>query len=69
MCALAASMCVVAGDIRVYDLGNPDGVAEAFLWHVTSTPSVVVVDSSGRERAAWHGAVPEMGELTRVLAN
>lgn len=69
MCPVAISACEVAGNLSVYDLDNPDGRAEAFVWRVTSAPSVVVVDSSGREHAAWHGAMPEMGDLTSLVAN
>ena len=55
--------------VEYFDLGEVDGLAEAAFFGVMSTPTVLVVDSSGVEVAAWRGSVPEPGRIRAVLAN
>jgi hypothetical protein len=55
--------------LSVYNVGDMAGLAEASSWSVIATPSVLVVDSSGREVAGWRGEAPAAAQLYAVLAN
>lgn len=55
--------------LLVYNLGDMMGLAEASVWGVDLTPSVIVVDSAGREVAGWRGEAPEPSQLRAILAN
>lgn len=68
-CPAARAACEGITNLTVYDVGDIRGIAEASLLRVASVPSVVVVDSSGREVAAWRGATPDASDLRAVLAN
>ena len=52
-------------EVYSYDLDNPDGLAEAAMFNVMSTPSVIVVNNKGdREIKSWRGSVPSKEEVT-----
>lgn len=55
--------------LSVYDLTDPMGFAEAAALRVDIAPSVLVLDSSGREVAAWRGETPNASDLRAVLAH
>jgi hypothetical protein len=57
------------GDLTVYSLSEMDGLAAASAHGIDRTPSMVVVDSGGREVAAWRGTLPGVAELRALLAN
>ncbi|MDO9556933.1 MAG: thioredoxin family protein [Coriobacteriia bacterium] len=56
-------------NVSVYDVDSIDGLAEASFHGVLSTPSILVLDSSGHEVAAWRGEAPDPAALYTVLAN
>lgn len=68
-CPAAMAVCEGISNLSVYDLSDMRGIAEASLLGVASTPSIVVVDSSGREVAGWRGTTPDPSDLRAVLAN
>ena len=68
-CAQAAHACEGLTNLSIHDLGDIDGIAAASPYAVSSAPSIVVVDSSGREIAAWRGLAPDPADLRAVLAN
>lgn len=68
-CPRALAACKDFEDITVFDLTRFDGMAEAAIHAVVEAPSVVVLDSDGREIAAWRGAVPDRERLRSLLAN
>ncbi len=55
--------------VEVYDIDAVEGLAEASFWGVLSTPSLLVVDTSGQEIRSWRGDVPDRAELRELLAN
>lgn len=55
-------------DVEVYDLSEVDGLAEAAFHSVLATPTVLVVDSSGSEIAAWRGQAPQRSALRAAVA-
>ncbi len=68
-CPAAKRACEGLANVTVYDVGSIDGLAEASFHNVLATPSVVVLDSAGREIAAWRGDAPDPSALHRLLAN
>lgn len=65
----ARRACEGIANLSVYDMGDLQGLSEASSLGVKITPTVVVVDSAGREVAAWRGRAPEPSEIRAVLAN
>lgn len=68
-CPAALAACEGLINLSVYDLAEVQGIAEASSLGVRNTPSVVVIDSAGREVAAWRGQAPAAAEIRAVLAN
>lgn len=68
-CPEAMRACEGIANLSVYDLSDMRGIVEATTFGVQLTPSVLVVDSSGREVAAWRGTAPEAADIRAVLAN
>ena len=68
-CPAVRAACEGISNLSVYDVGDLRGIAEASLLGVASVPTIVVVDSSGREVAAWRGTTPDPSDLRAVLAN
>lgn len=69
LCPAARRACDGIVNLSVYDVGDVDGLAEASLWGVLTTPSVLVVDSTGREVARWGGQPPDPSELRSLLSS
>ncbi|MBN1192540.1 MAG: thioredoxin family protein [Coriobacteriia bacterium] len=68
-CPAARRACEGISNVSVYDVGDLQGMAEASEFGVQAVPSVVVIDSSGREVAGWRGETPDAAELRAILAN
>jgi len=68
-CPAARAACEGIANLSVYDIGDLSGIAEASLLGVSTVPTILVVDSSGREVAAWRGITPKPSDLRAVLAN
>ena len=68
-CPAAIRACDGVAELSVYDLTEPSGYAEASAARVDSTPSVLILDSSGREIAAWRGEAPAESDIRAVLAH
>ena len=68
-CPAARAACEGIANLSVYDISDLTGIAEASLLGIASVPSIVVVDSAGREIAAWRGTTPDPSDLRAVLAN
>ena len=68
-CPAARAACEGISNLSIYDVSDISGITEASLLGVTGVPSIVVVDSSGREIAAWRGTTPDPSDLRAVLAN
>lgn len=62
-CPAARKTCEGFNGVEVFNVGEIVGSAEAHLYGVLSTPSVLVVDDVGREVAGWRGHAPERARL------
>ena len=68
-CPAAKRACEGIDDLQVFDIASIDGLAEASFYGVMATPSVLVVDASGNEIAAWRGESPDADALHSLIAN
>ncbi len=68
-CPAALRACDGIADLSVYDLTEPSGFAEASASRVDQAPSVLVLDSAGREVAAWRGQAPAASDIRAILAH
>lgn len=68
-CPAARRACEGITNLSVYDVGDMMGFAEASTLGVRDIPSIVVVDSSGREVAGWRGETPDPAAIRAVLSN
>lgn len=67
-CPAAKRACEGVDGVQVYDISEMDGLAEAAFHSVLSTPTVLVVDTSGNEVASWRGEAPDRSDLLRAIA-
>jgi arsenate reductase-like glutaredoxin family protein len=70
-CALAKEIGKQLKDMGIkveyYNIKEADGLAEAALFAVMATPSIVVTDSQGKEKASWRAEVPDIEEIKKAL--
>jgi hypothetical protein len=67
-CPAAKRACEGIDAVEVFDVASVDGLAEASFYTVLATPTVLVVDTNGREVAGWRGESPDRSALMAVLA-
>jgi len=56
-------------DVQIYNVDELDGLTEATFHGVLSTPSVLLLDSSGFEVFSWRGTAPDPVQLRSMLAS
>jgi len=52
-------------DVELYSLDEADGLAEASMYDVMSTPSIIVCDKEGSEERSFRGEVPSEEEILK----
>lgn len=52
--------------VERYNTSDPDGLAEATLYDVLTTPAIVIVEA-GVEKKSWRGEVPSPDEIKKEL--
>ncbi len=53
--------------VSYLNIGDPEGLAEAAMYGIMGTPSLVVVDDSGTELVSWKSEVPPKEEVEKAL--
>ncbi|MHB0975979.1 MAG: thioredoxin domain-containing protein [Candidatus Aquicultorales bacterium] len=53
--------------VEFYNVDEVDGLAEAAFFGVLATPTIIVTDGAGKERASWRDGVPTKEELESCL--
>jgi hypothetical protein len=53
-------------DVIYYNTKEPDGLAEAVMFDVMSTPSVIVCDAKGSEIIGWRGLTPSVDDIMKI---
>ena len=56
-------------DVRIFNVDDLDGLTEATFYGILSTPSVLLLDSSGSEVFSWRGTVPDPAHLRSMMAS
>lgn len=54
--------------VIVYNIDEMNGFAEASLHSVLATPSVLVLDSGGKEVGGWRGEIPSASDVRNLVA-
>lgn len=49
--------------VEMYNMDEPDGLAEASMYDVMSTPSIIITDKQGDEEKAYRGEVPSLEDI------
>lgn len=66
-CAAVKTSLAGFENVEYYDLGDPDGLAEAAFYSIMATPSVVISKTDGTEVVAFRGDVPSKKVLQKWL--
>lgn len=53
--------------VEEYDVGTPEGLAEASFFSVQATPSCVIVDAEDNAVADFRGEVPDAATLRQIM--
>ena len=56
-------------EVQYCDVDTVDGLTEACLYQVMSTPSLVVIDEKGEEIESWKGILPEIDFIRKKISN
>ncbi|MDD3631535.1 MAG: thioredoxin family protein [Atribacterota bacterium] len=56
-------------EVQYCDVDTVDGLTEACLYQVMSTPSLVVIDEKGEEIESWKGILPEIDYIRKKISN
>jgi len=56
-------------EVQYCDVDTVDGLTEACLYQVMSTPSLVVIDEKGEEVESWKGILPEIDYIRKKISN
>lgn len=52
-------------DVVYYNIKEPDGLSEAVMYDLMSTPSVIVCDENGNELSGWRGNIPSVNDVKK----
>ena len=53
--------------VEHYDISGVDGLAEANMYNIQATPSLILVDSAEDELVGWRGDIPAYDELKNAI--
>lgn len=54
-------------DVQYFDIEEIEGLTEACMWNIMSTPSFVLVDNANNEKTSWRGVVPEPNAIDQEI--
>ncbi len=54
-------------EVQYYDVDTVDGLSEACLLNVMSTPAIVLLDQHHNEIESWRGVVPEFDLIRKRI--
>ena len=54
--------------IQYFDVNTVDGLTEACLYNILSTPSIVIIDNCENEIKIWRGKTPRLEEIREVIS-
>lgn len=53
--------------VGYFNIKDVDGLTEAVLHDIMSTPSIILVDDKDSEVKSWVGQVPKLDEIKKLL--
>ncbi len=53
-------------EVKLFDLEDPDGLAEASMYDVMATPTIIVTNDEDNEEKSFRGTVPTTEEVITV---
>ncbi len=54
-------------NVEYYDVETIDGLSEACLFNVMSTPSIVIVNHKNEAIESWKGKLPEIDNIRKEI--
>ena len=60
---LAEELKTNGENVVMYSIDEPDGLAEAAMYDIMATPSIVITDDNNAELKSWRGEVPSLNEV------
>ena len=51
--------------VEFFDMDTPDGLAEASMFNVMATPTIIIINDEDKEEKAYRGVVPQAEEIIR----
>ena len=67
--ALGEKLASSGIEVQSFDINEEDGLAEANMYMVKATPSLVLVNEVEDEVYSWRGVVPTMEEILAAIKN
>ena len=55
-------------EVEYCNIDTVDGLTEACMLNVMSTPTIVIVDNHDNETLSWRGTVPDIEEIKERLS-
>ncbi len=55
-------------EVQYCDIDTVEGLAEACMLNVMSTPTIMIVDNEGNETEAWRGTVPKIEDIEERIS-
>lgn len=55
-------------EVEYYDINTVDGLTEACLYQVMSTPTILIVNEKGEVKAPWRGVLPEIENIRQQIS-
>jgi glutaredoxin len=56
-------------EVQYYDVDTVDGLSEACLYQVMSTPTIILVSENKEEIESWRGMVPEIDYIREKVTS
>ncbi len=56
-------------EVQYCNVDTIEGLSEACMMNVMSTPSVILVDKDNKEMEAWRGVVPEFDNIKEKISS
>ena len=54
-------------EVQYCDVDTVDGLTEACMYQIMSTPSLVLIDEKGDEIESWKGTLPEIDYIRKKI--
>jgi len=55
-------------EVKYYDIDTVNGLSEACMFNVMSTPTIIFMDKDNKEIQTWRGVVPSCESITGKLS-